>query len=168
MNLKKITLIVVALLIAFTAISIQWAPASAAAKSISKSISFGKPADIYLGNAGVYFANSNYTATAELTRERLNPTKSLRFTQRSVEIHLYDNKNKEIKNLFGYVYVYFNLNAEDRANWNKEKLSIYQFDTATKKWVECRTWLVSDKSSPYGRATCLISSFGTYALGTKR
>jgi hypothetical protein len=123
---------------------------------------------VYLGNGGVYFANSNYTATAELTREQLNPTKSLYFTQRSIDIRLYDNNNKEIKNLFGFVYVYFNLNAEDRANWNKDKLSVYQWNTATKNWVECPTWLVTDKSAGNGRASCLISSFGTYALGTKR
>jgi hypothetical protein len=168
MNLKKATLIVVALVIALTSVSAQWAPVSAAEKSISKGITFGKSADIYLGKGGVYFPNSSYTATAVLTREKISPTKSLLFTHRSIDIHLYDNNGKEIKNLFGYVYVYFNLNAEDRENWGKGKLSIYQYDTAKKQWVACSTWLISDKSSPNGRASCLISNFGTYALGTKR
>jgi hypothetical protein len=137
--------------------------------SISKSLVYQKSLDISLGKGGVYFPSSAYTGTVVLTRIEPIPTKDLTFTQRWIDIHLFESTNKEFKIVFGYVYVYFNLNVEDRAAWEKGKLSIFHYRQDKKIWEECETRLIADASAPYGRVRFLITEeYGQYGLGLKR
>ena len=74
-----------------------------------------------------------------------------------------------IKSVSGFIYVYFNLNTDDYLAWKKEKLSIYQYDHLTSKWVECPTQYVASKSSPYGRVSCMVTKdFGRFGIAINR
>jgi len=64
---------------------------------------------------------------------------------------------------------FINLNADDRAAWNKGKLGIYYYDTTKDTWKECATRLIASKNAPYGRVSCLIlKEFGLYGIAIKR
>jgi len=170
MKRKKIILLVLGLLLMFALVLGYSEPVKAAQKvTITKPLEYQKPLDIFVGHGGVYFPSSNYTGKAVLTRVEPINTKNLTFTHRWLDIQLFDVKGKEIKSVYGYIYVYFNLNTEDYAAWKKEKLGIYYNDPATSKWVECPTYYVASRSSPYGRASCMITKdFGRYGIAIKR
>jgi hypothetical protein len=142
-------------------------PAKAALKdkSITKSLVYQKPLDISLGRGGVYFSSSSYTGSVVLTRIKAENTRKLTFTQRWSDIHLFDSKGKEFDKVYGYVYVYFKLNHQERAAWDKGELSIYHFNQTKKVWEECETQLLASKNAPYGLARFLITNeFGLYGL----
>lgn len=146
-------------------------PAKAALKidSITKPLVYQKSSDISLGNGGVYFPSSNYAGYAVLSRIQPEHTKKLTFTQRWIDFHIFDANGKEFKKVFGYVYVYFNLNAEDRMAWDQGKLSIYHYNNAKKIWDLCETQLLASKNAPYGRVRFLMTEeFGLYGLAITR
>ncbi|MBC8509661.1 MAG: hypothetical protein H8D34_32845 [Chloroflexi bacterium] len=177
MNTKKFFQIILAVIFTLSAVASSMAPVSAATKIdvVTKKLEYQKSTDISTRNAGVYFPNSAYTATATLTRLDLTAAdrasaKKLTFTQPWLDIRLHDSNGKEFRKVLGIVYVYFNLGVEDRATWDKGKLSIYYYDTLKKSWVECPSRLLTDKgSSGYGRISCLVTEgFGRYGMAIKR
>ncbi len=151
-----------------TFLSREKANASEKIASITKTLVYQKPLDISLGKGGVYFPSSNYSGSAVLSRPDSVKTKQITFSQRWIDIHLYDSNGKEFKNVYGHVYVYFNLNVEDRAAWNKEKLSIYHYNESKKIWEKSETHLLDNKNVPYGRVKVLVNEFGLYGLGITR
>jgi hypothetical protein len=132
----------------------------------------GKPAGAYQGRAGVYFTSAFTSGKLEVSRldlENRSGGRALIFgSQRWLDVTLTDINGKQIKDLRGFVYVYFNLNSDDRAAWNKGNLSIYQYKAAEKDWVRCPTFVIQDKSAQFGRATCLITKTGLYSLATTK
>ena len=170
MKHQKTILLILGLLLTFALILGYSEPVKAAQKvTIAKPLVYQKPLDIFLGKGGVYFPSSSYTGKAVLTRVEPINTKNLTFTHRWLDIQLLDVKGKEIKSVSGYIYVYFNLNSDDYLAWKKENLSIYYYDPATAKWLECPTSYVASKSSAYGRVSCLITKdFGRYGIAIKR
>ena len=170
MKYQKKILIILGLLLMFAFVLGYSQSVKAAQKdTITKPLEYQKPLDIFLGKGGVYFPSSNYTGKAVVSRTEPANTKNLTFTHRWLDIQLFDNKGKERKSVYGYIYVYFNLNTDDYGAWKKEKLGIYHYDRATSKWVECPTYYVASKSSPYGRVSCLITKdFGRYGIAIKR
>ena len=170
MKQKKIVSLILLLGMVFTLTIFSWEKVVASEKttSITKTLVYQKPLDISLGKGGVYFPSSNYTGSAVLTRLEPVDTKQIRFSQRWIDIHLYDKSGKEFKNVYGYVYVYFNLNVEDRAAWNKGNLSIYHYNEVKKIWEESETQLLTNKNVPYGRVKVLVQEFGLFGLGTTR
>ena len=170
MEQKKFVSLILILGFVFSLTIISWdkVRASENTESISKTLVYQKPLDISLGKGGVYFPSSNYTGTAVLSRIEPIDTKQITFSQRWADIHLYDKSGKEFKNVYGYVYVYFNLNVEDRAAWNKGKLSIYHYNEVKKTWDETETQLLTYKNVPHGRVKVLLQEFGLYGLGITR
>lgn len=168
---QKAILLMVGFILMF-ALALSFAqPVKAAQKddSITKPLTYQKPLDISLGKGGVYFPSSNYTGRAVLTRLEPKNTKKLTFTHRWLDIRLFDPNGKEIKTVYGFVYVYFNLNADDLAAWNKGKLGIYYYNITKDTWDECATRLIASKNSPYGRVSCLIlDEFGRYGIAIKQ
>lgn len=170
MKQKNFVSLIILLSMVFTLTLFSWEKVRASEKTttITKTLVYQKPLDISLGKGGVYFPSSNYTGSAVLTRLEPVDTKQIRFSQRWIDIHLYDKGGKEFKTVYGYVYVYFNLNVEDRAAWNKEKLSVYHYNVAKKIWEESETQLLANKNVPYGRVKVLVQEFGLYGLGITR
>ena len=170
MKHQKSILLILGFLLIFALVLGSSDPVKAAQKvTITKPLVAEKPLDIFVGQAGVYFPSSSYTGKAVLTRVEPINTKNLTFTHRWLDIQLFDVKGKEIKSVYGYIYVYFNLNTDEYEAWKKEKLGVYHVDPATSKWVECPTYYVASKNSPYGRVSCLITQdFGRYGIAIKR
>jgi len=171
MKYQKTTLTLLGFILIFGLALGYGAPAKAAMKTdtVTKPLVYQKSLDIYLGKGGVYFPSSHYTGKAVLTRIEPENTKKLTFTQRWSDIRLFDSGGKEFKPVYGYVYVYFNLSADDRTAWDKGKLSIYHYNATKKVWDECETQLLAGKNAPHGRVRfLLIDEFGLYGVAVKR
>jgi hypothetical protein len=173
MNLKKLTLALVALVIALAAVGGNWAIALAdeGSKSITEPVSFQKAADIFLRKAGVYMPSSNYTGKAVLTR--IEPTGKhadvdLTFVAPLLDFTLLDPDGDEFEIVWGINYIYFNLDSEARADWDDKELSIYRYDPGKDDWIVCPSFLVRDDSAKHGRLTCIINKFGLYALAREK
>lgn len=171
MRRTKKQLVVFGLILIFALTSGYWQTAKAhrESDSITRSLIREKPLDISIGKGGVYFPSSSYSGYVILTRVKPENTKELRFTQRWTDIHVFESSGKEINSVYGYVYIYFNLNSEDYVAWNKGKLSIYHYNESKKAWEACETQLLASKNAPYGRVRFLITDeFGRYGLAIKR
>jgi hypothetical protein len=172
MKNHKLILIIVAFALCFALATNSWESVNAKNKitTITKNLVYQKPLDISLGRGGVYFPSSFYTGTAELKRIEPVHTKKLTFTQRWIDIKLYNTSGKSITTPRGFAYVYFVLNVEDRDAWNKDKLGIYQYNEAKKIWEETSARLITtDTNAPYGRLSLLIADrYGLYGLAIKR
>jgi LysM repeat protein len=135
--------------------------------STSKGIRPQQAAEVFLGGGGVYFPNSGYDATVTLTRYDSSSSDTnlgVVFIQQLLEVRLADSRRREIDQIVGLVYLYFNLNKETRADWDSGRLSIYHYDARVAAWIPCPTVLVSNENRPYGRLTCVLQEFGLYGL----
>lgn len=171
MKFARTILITTLLVLAFALIFPSQESVKAADKndSITKLMTYQKPLDISLGNGGVFFPSSTYTGQAVLNRIIPIHTKQLTFSQRWVDIHLYDSTGKEFKKVYGYVYVYFNLNVDDWAAWKKGNLGIYHYNETKKIWEECETYFIENSNTPHGRVRFMVTQeFGLYGLAIKR
>lgn len=170
MKKKQGLMIMVLCLFALALSFATWEKASATENTttITKPLVYQNALDISLGKGGVYFPSSNYTGKATLNRIEPVDIKGMTFTQRWLDIHLYDSTGKEFKNVYGFVYIYFNLNVEDRAAWNQGKLSIYHYNEAKKTWEKSETYLLPNKNVPHGRVRVLVQEFGLYGLAITR
>ena len=167
MKHRKMVFFLLGLTLVFILAIGQWSLVEAAQKnhSVTKSLEYQKPVDVSLGRGGVYFSSSSYTGSVVLTRIKAEPHKKLTFTQRWSDIHLFDTKGKEFNKVYGIIYVYFKLNHQERAAWEKGDLSIYHYNQTKKIWEECETQLLASKNAPYGLArTVIIDGFGLYGL----
>jgi len=91
MKHQKSTIIVLGLLLMFAFVLGYSQTVWAAQKdTITKSLEYQKPLDIFLGKGGVYFPSSTYTGKAVVTRTEAENTKGLSFTHRWLDIHLFD------------------------------------------------------------------------------
>jgi hypothetical protein len=174
---KKFILTGLAIWLALASLGGVWESAfaarQAAENSRTVSISSGKPADAWFGQAGVYFSNSAYSGKVILTRPALGTRKSpdarrgkqdLAASHRYLEFKVEDPAWKQVSLLRGLNYVYFNLNSEERVLWNKGDLAIYFFDTGEGEWVECLANHLVSKGD-HGRLGCLAAYTGLYVLG---
>ncbi len=136
----------------------------------TKALVYQQPLDLSLGKGGFYFASSNYTGNATITRTKPKDTDDLNFTQRWSEVELFDPDWDEMEAVYGVIYVYFNLNSDDWAAWNKGDLHIYKYDSSDKTWDECDTWWIGNEGHPkYGRVQCLVTEeFGRYGMAIER
>lgn len=147
-------------------------PAAGGVDTILQKIRFGEPADVFLGKAGVYFIESAYTAKVEFTR--LDPVtrladRDLNFLRRWVDVRVVDSQGKELKQVFGLIYVYFNLDSTLFNAYEDGDLKIYHYDEEEKAWSACPVLVEIDtKNLPYGRLACVISDFGLYGLAIER
>ncbi len=156
-------------MIILAAVMCSWEPVQAQTNTtIEYPLVLYKEIDVALGRAGVYFPGSNYAGSMFLSR--LNPfhTDKLTFTQRWIDIQLFDSKGQEIRTVAGYAFVYFNLDQESRKVWDQGSLSIFHYNRDKDTWKKCNTRLVADKNLPFGRVRALIlKEFGLYGLAIK-
>ncbi|MCJ7624301.1 MAG: hypothetical protein MUO76_12425 [Anaerolineaceae bacterium] len=167
MKFQKTILLLVGFVLIFALALGNWESVKAAMQSdtITKPLVYHKSLDISLGRGGVYFPSSNYTGKAVLTRIESENTEKLNFSQRWLDIRLFDSNGKEYEMVYGYVYVYFILNVYDHAAWDKGKLGIYHYNEAKESWEECNSNLFVEKCAPYGRLGCQITDgFGLFGL----
>ena len=156
-----ITVITIAVIIG------EWQPVKAQTNflTINHPLEPYQEIDVSLGRAGIYFPNSHYKGSLILARLNPEPTEKINFTQRWIDIQIYDSNGREIKTSSGYVFVYFNLDQNSRLAWDQGLLSIFHYNNSKDIWKECKTRLVADKNAPYGRVrTLIVKDFGLYGL----
>lgn len=172
MKAKYMIFPLVALLIAFSGVMGAWSAVYAKEPNATANfkLTYQQAEEVFLGKGGVFMPSSNYTAVA--TINRWDPygldRQGLRFIERWIEFRIYDSNAAAFTRLWGVNYVYFTLNASQRARWNAGELSIYHYNENSLTWVECPSWLVSHKNAPNGRVTCVMPNFGYYGLAIKK
>jgi LysM repeat protein len=135
-------------------------------------VSFGKAADIYQGNAGVYMPSSNYDARVVVARHfayNYEMPRGLHLVQNPLEFRVVDENGDRISEIFGLNYVYFNLSRENRRAYDNGDLAIYHYNPAVKGWERCEfQMLIDTKNGPNGRLACVAQDFGLFALAESR
>jgi len=135
-------------------------------------VTTGNSEDIYLGNAGIYLPNSNYTGTVTLERydpAKSNTVKNIQFTQQLLEVTVTNSQGNQLSQVSGLNYVYFNLDEQSRSAYDKGELAIYHYNPQQEAWVQCQyPLLISDKNKPYGRMACIILNFGLYGVAQQK
>jgi hypothetical protein len=163
MNVKgsKLILIVLVLFLSTTLLA-------AGGTSTTQSIDFGEYTDVSLGKAGLVFSGSQYDGTITLTRVNKGNLPGMtkpNFTQHLLNTRLFNSEGQKISSLVGPVYVYFKVKGPETRLWNNGDLTIYYFNGATNKWVECPTSFIYKPGT--SRVSCRISRMGLYGVGTK-
>lgn len=135
-------------------------------------VTAGDPADLWLGNDGIYMPSSAYTGKVLLYRPIEEVLKTVRPLLRKEEngkagrflvVNIIDKDGDYPQLLNGFVYAYFNLNAIENDLWNEGRLVIYYYDAGRLTWEVCLANQLVDKGK-HGRAVCLATRSGLYAL----
>lgn len=170
MKFSKLFRMVLAIVIAFTAVSSQVMIADAAGKVKLKDIVYGKSYDVALGQGGVYIPSSGMTA--ELRLKKITPHHQLvftnypNFTSKWWEVQFYKGDERVRELYTSLTYVYFTLSRKEYRAWTEGRLTVYHYSEAQRDFVECTT-IVMAKKSGRNRLGCIAYLPGIYALGEK-
>lgn len=129
----------------------------------------GQSAELFIGNGGVFIDEVVYNGTLVIiSRPRVNRGWHV-FTQRTLEIRVFDEEDQPVDRVVGLVRVFFNLDRTQRVRWNDEtsNMSIW-FRPQGSAWQKCVTHLVEESGYPHGRLYCLVKSYGLYGLAYTR
>jgi hypothetical protein len=173
---KRFLMSFLALWLALASLAGAWNGALAAGNDHSASVSVelvgSEAADIWLKRGGVFMESSAYNGMLTLTRQPASQLVLENFRLRAQDLSLHrtflqfevENFNgRQVKRLYGLVYVYFNLTRAERRLWDAGKLAIYQYDAYEREWVECLANRYVTRSVQ-GRVACLATQTGLYAL----
>lgn len=176
MKAKTIFLAFFALVLALNSIGLSAINVKAAdeARSLTQAIVFGKEYDVILdGKVGIYTASSGHSGTLGLdllTPDATMPFKDtqMQFVGDWVKVSLKDAENKEMTQVYGVMYLYFNLTEATRKLYDEGRLSIYRYvgdDDVKKDWEICATQIfMKNDNKPYGRLACALNKFDHYTL----
>ena len=131
-----------------------------------KEIVFNQSYEIFIGNGGVFLDKSRHIGTLVVkAREPVNRGWQV-FTQRILDVRVYNTEGKQFEEVFGLVRVYFNLDDYQRNKWNDpaSNMSIWTFDEVNGGWSKCKTRLVDSSKYPHGRVYCFVDHYGIYGL----
>ena len=172
MKTKKYLLTILALSFIFVLTFMNWETGAAQVKSLSikRTLVAGQSATFYSGRGGVFFYKPAYSGSMVFTRTESVNTSGLLFNRPWYTIELFDSKGKTIKEAKGLTYVFYNLNKQERTDWENGNLKIYQFDAEKQIWQKCPTqYFERSVDSPFGRVMCQISrTYMTYGLVYKK
>lgn len=171
---NRILLLLLALTLVAAAASGAWRLGYASNENNSAvyDIIAGTPADLWLGNDGIYMPSSAYTGKVLLYRPNEEVLKTVRPLLRKdeigkagrfLEVDVIDSDGSNARLLRGFVYAYFNLNAIENDLWDEGKLAIYYYDAGKLSWTECIANTFVEKGK-HGRTACLAIQSGLYAL----
>lgn len=127
-----------------------------------------KSYELFVGNAGIYMDNSQHIGTLVITAEE-NPSRPLGwhvFTQRPLDIQVYNKDGKPFEIVWGLVRVYFNLDKFQYDKWvdPDSNMSIWYFDQLNGGWHKCVTHWQSVAGLPKGRLWCVVHHYTRYGL----
>lgn len=170
MKSSKFIRLILAIVIAFSAVSSQVMLADAASKVKYKNIVFGRTYDVALGQGGVYIPSSGLTA--ELRLKKITPHHQLvftnypDFTSKWWEVQFYKGDERVRELYTSLTYVYFKLSRKEYRAWTEGKLTVYHYSEAKRDFVECTTIIMAKKAGN-NRVGCIAFLPGIYALGEK-
>jgi hypothetical protein len=171
MKPKTFFLAFLALVMALNSLGLTFSGALAADPTLSKKVVFGKEYDeVVDGKVGVYMPSSAFDATLGLTLTTPDSSKpfkdtQMKFVQRWANISMTRTNGKQFDQVFGLIYLYFNLTEADRKLYDEGRLSIYRYIAEDKDWKACDALVfLKNENKPNGRLACVISKFGQYTL----
>lgn len=135
-------------------------------------IVMNKSYELFAGNAGVFLDNSRHIGT--LVIKTVDPTRRPGmwhyFTQRLIDVRVYDKDGDEFDTVYGLVRVYFNLDDYQWQQWNdpQSNMSIWYFDEPNRGWHKCTTHWEPAPSLSRGRLWCPVHQYALYGLGFTR
>ena len=95
-------------------------------------IDFGDEQDIWIAGAGVYIPYSQMRGTLIVHRPDHEENYNWRptvFTERLLDVRVFDNDGREFDRTYGFVYVYFDLDRLEQNAWFRtDRLSIWHYD----------------------------------------
>lgn len=135
---------------------------------VRQDVEFGETVDFYRGNAGVFLPSSAYNGEIELSRistEATDPNQDIEFVHRLLEYRVFDGNDREVRLVRGLNYIYFNLNQQTFAAWDRGDLNIYHYNPDEREWEPCEFQIhIGTVNRPYGRLACVATEFGFYGL----
>lgn len=172
MKTNKTLLLSIAFLIVSLMLFSTWETVTAQTQTLTATKTMEEEKSVYMpfGRGGIYIPKAVNNGYVQLTRTWGADTKKIAFTQPWLQVKLFNQNNKEITTVKSSAYLFFSLNEEERAAWDKGLLSIYQYNVEKKTWDICKTYFIGGISSTsYGRVIFQISNtYGIYALGIKK
>ena len=170
MKYSKVIRVILALVIAFSAVASQVFVAEAGTKTKYKDIVAGRSYDISLGQGGVYIPNSGLTAELRLSKitphHQLAFTNYPNFTSRWWEVQFYVGDNR-VRDLYtSLTYVYFKLSQKEYRAWKEGRLTVYYYSEAKRDFIRCITIIMAKKAGA-NRLGCIAHLPGIYALGER-
>lgn len=173
MNKRNLFLIVTCLVLVFLAVGTTWETAQAAPRERGETkkeakLYYGNSYDLYLGNSGVYFANTYYNNMTAVLEKAEPYNRGWRyFVQGILTIDVVDENGVQADRFLGAVQVYFNLDTDLRHKWDDPDANMsiwYKDEWDEGSWVKCPSFLVKSKAAPRGRVVCYATDFGDYGL----
>ncbi len=171
MNVKLASRILLVLLfIAMVAVMVGQAFADEGGNPLRREVPlvFNKSYDVFIGNGGVYIDNSRHIGT--LIVKAIDPTRRPLmwhvFTQRLLDVRVYDKDNVPFDTVYGLIRVYFNLDKFQYQQWSDKtsNMSIWYFDELLGGWHKCTTHWEPVAGSAQGRLWCPIHRYALYGL----
>jgi hypothetical protein len=140
-------------------------------ETLSQRVEFSKRYDLWIGIQGIFMPRSAFNGRLEYTVSNADNTKpftNMAFESKWVDLRMYNSSGKAFSRAYGLNYVYFNMTAAQRTQWDKGKLSIYHWDETDGKWEACPVViLLKNENKPNGRLACVIKEFGLYTMASK-
>lgn len=132
-------------------------------------VDFGDYIDISIGNSGVSQEDSGYRGTIVVEKYESPPdfTSWRIWTQKYMDVRIYENSGRLYDATFGIMQVYFDLDRTQRNIWETRgsNMSIWHYDITVGHWVKCPTIISFHlEDYPHGRLSCSLRSFGLYGL----
>ena len=167
-NIIKRNLVFITVLVAMLALNFQGVAALEGGGFVKreKDIVFNKSYEIFIGNGGVFLDNSRHIGKLVVkAREPVNRGWH-QFTQRILDVRVFNEDGKQFDDVYGLVRVYFTLDKYQRAKWEDpaSNMSIWTFNEAVGGWSKCVTHLVESSQFTRGRLSCLVHNYGIYGL----
>jgi hypothetical protein len=123
--------------------------------------------EVFIGNGGVFLDKSRHIGTLVVKAEEFNrPESWFIFTQRILDIQVYDKDGQEFETVYGLIRVYFNLDKVQYDRWIEpdNNMSIWYFDELNGGWHKCVTHWESTPGLPRGRLWCVVHHYTRYGL----
>jgi hypothetical protein len=171
MNKKTLSRLLLALLLfafVFLNVSQAWADEGGGTMRKEVDVVMNKSYELFIGNGGVFLDNSRHIGT--LVIKSIEPTRRAGmwhvFTQRLIDVRMYEKDGGTFTSVYGLVRVYFNLDKFQYDKWSdpQSNMSIWYFDEQNGGWHKCTTHWEPAPGLSRGRLWCLVHRFALYGL----
>jgi hypothetical protein len=128
---------------------------------------FNRTYEIFIGNAGIHIDDSAMRGTLVLDAQEWDRVQAWQmFTQRIIDIQMFEQDGDPFEWVYGNVRIYFNLDKFQYDKWIDEEanMSIWYFDKLAGGWRKCTTHWEPAPGLAKGRLWCLVRYYTRYGL----
>jgi hypothetical protein len=133
---------------------------------------FDQDYDVFIGNGGVSLDDSKHRGTFVLRAEQFSavPVSWQQYTQKILDLQMYNRNGEPFEWVYGVVRVYFNLDKFQYDKWLDEtsNMNIWYYNKEVGGWRKCTTHWESVPGNPQGRLWCLVKYWTRYGIAWTR